>query len=104
MLFKNSVRTAKRTQIVTITEISWLMLFIEIIAEKYTNHTNTKCKSYLSLNEVNIISTDKIQSKQLNKIRIVRKTLLLYFLFCYIKHVICAVLSSSHGNIKRTWR
>jgi hypothetical protein len=31
-IFKNSVRTAKKTQHFTITEISWLMLFKEIIA------------------------------------------------------------------------
>jgi hypothetical protein len=40
MLFKNLVRTSKRTPHFTITKINWLMLFKEIIAvysEKYTN-------------------------------------------------------------------
>jgi hypothetical protein len=32
MLFKNSVRTSKRTPHFTITTINWLMLFKEIIA------------------------------------------------------------------------
>jgi len=32
MLFKNSVRTSKRTPHFTITKINWLMLFKEIIA------------------------------------------------------------------------
>jgi len=32
MLFKNSVRTSKRTPHFTITKIKWLMLFKEIIA------------------------------------------------------------------------
>jgi hypothetical protein len=43
MLFKNSVRTSKRTPHFTITKIDWLALFKEIIAvyfEKHTKHTN----------------------------------------------------------------
>jgi hypothetical protein len=47
MLFKNSVRTSKRTQHFTLTKISWLMLFKEIIAVYSENHaklTNTKCR------------------------------------------------------------
>jgi hypothetical protein len=32
MLFKNSVRTSKRTPYFTVTKINWLMLFKEIIA------------------------------------------------------------------------
>jgi hypothetical protein len=32
MIFKNSVRTAKKTQLITITKINWLTLFKEIIA------------------------------------------------------------------------
>jgi len=45
MLFKNSVRTSKRTLHFTITKINWLMLFKEIIAvysEKHTKPINTK--------------------------------------------------------------
>jgi len=45
MLFKNSVRTSKRTPHFTITKINWLMLFKEIIAVYTENHTkpiNTK--------------------------------------------------------------
>jgi hypothetical protein len=45
MLFKNSVRTSKRTPHFTITEISWLTLFKEIIAAYSENHAkpiNTK--------------------------------------------------------------
>jgi hypothetical protein len=44
--FKNSVRTSKRTPHFTITKISWLMLFKEIIAVYSENHAkpiNTKC-------------------------------------------------------------
>jgi hypothetical protein len=47
MLFKNSVRTSKRTPHFTITKINWLTLFKEIIAvysENHTDPTNTKCK------------------------------------------------------------
>jgi hypothetical protein len=46
ILFKNSVRTAKKTQLFTITKINWLMLFKEIIAVCSKNHTkpiNTLC-------------------------------------------------------------
>jgi hypothetical protein len=46
MLFKNSVRTSKRTLHFTITKINWLMLFEEIIAvyaENHTKHVDTKC-------------------------------------------------------------
>jgi len=46
MLFKNSVRTSKRTQHFTITNINWLTLFKEITAVYTENHTkpvNTKC-------------------------------------------------------------
>jgi hypothetical protein len=45
ILFKNSVRTSKKTQHFTITKINWLTLFKEIIAvytEKYTNTRNAK--------------------------------------------------------------
>jgi hypothetical protein len=38
MLFKNSVRTSKRTQHFTITKINWLMLFKEIISVYSENH------------------------------------------------------------------
>jgi hypothetical protein len=40
MLYKNSVRTSKRTPHFTITKINWLTLFKEIIAVYSENHTN----------------------------------------------------------------
>jgi hypothetical protein len=46
MLFKNSVRTSKRTPYLTITEINWLTLFKEIIDVYGENHAEpikTKC-------------------------------------------------------------
>jgi hypothetical protein len=49
IIFKNSVRTAKKTQHFTITKVNWLMMFKEIIAvcsENHTKPTNTNCKSY----------------------------------------------------------
>jgi hypothetical protein len=39
MLFKNPVRTSKRTPHFTVTAISWLTLFKEIIAVYSKNHT-----------------------------------------------------------------
>jgi hypothetical protein len=39
MLFKNSVRTSKRTPHFTITKISWLTLFKEMITGYTKNHT-----------------------------------------------------------------
>jgi hypothetical protein len=45
LVFKNSVRTSKRTPHFTITKINWLMLFKEITAVYDENHTkpiNTK--------------------------------------------------------------
>jgi hypothetical protein len=39
MLFKNSVRTSKRTPHFTITKINWLTLFKEMIADYTENHT-----------------------------------------------------------------
>jgi hypothetical protein len=47
MLFKNSVRTSKRTPHFTITKINWLTLFKEIISVYNENHMesiNTKYK------------------------------------------------------------
>jgi hypothetical protein len=41
MLFKNSVRTSKRTLHFTITKINWLTLFREMIAVYSENHTKT---------------------------------------------------------------
>jgi hypothetical protein len=38
MIFKKSVRTAKKTQLFTITKINWLTLFKEIIAVYSENH------------------------------------------------------------------
>jgi hypothetical protein len=46
MLFKNSVRTSKRTPYFTSTEINWLTVFKEIIAvysENYAKPINAKC-------------------------------------------------------------
>jgi hypothetical protein len=46
MLFKNSVRTSKRTQHFTITKFNWLMIFKKIIPAYTENHKrpiNTKC-------------------------------------------------------------
>jgi hypothetical protein len=48
MLFKNSVRTSKRTPHITITKINWLTLFTEIIAvycEYRMKPINPKCRS-----------------------------------------------------------
>jgi hypothetical protein len=47
IIFKNSVRTAKKTQLFTITKINLLTLFKEIIAVYCENHTkqiNTKLR------------------------------------------------------------
>jgi hypothetical protein len=41
LIFKNSVRTAKKTPHFTITKISWLTLFREIIAVYTENHTKS---------------------------------------------------------------
>jgi hypothetical protein len=41
MLFKNPVRTSKRTPHFTIAKINWLMLFKEIIAVYSKNHTKS---------------------------------------------------------------
>jgi hypothetical protein len=46
IIFKNSVRTAKKTLHFTITKINLLILFKEIVAvyiENHTKHINTKC-------------------------------------------------------------
>jgi hypothetical protein len=40
MLFKNPVRTSKRTQHFTVTKINWITLFKEIIAVYNENHAN----------------------------------------------------------------
>jgi hypothetical protein len=45
IIFKDSVRTVKKTHLFTITKINCLMLFTEIIAvysENHTKHKNTK--------------------------------------------------------------
>jgi hypothetical protein len=39
VIFKDSVRTAKKTQLFTITNINWLTLFKEIIAVYSENNT-----------------------------------------------------------------
>jgi hypothetical protein len=48
MLFKNSVRTSKRTPHFTITKINWLTLFKKIVADCSDNQLepiNTKCRT-----------------------------------------------------------
>jgi hypothetical protein len=45
MLFKNSVRTSKRTPHFTITKINWLTLFEEIIAVYSEKRTKFKNKN-----------------------------------------------------------
>jgi hypothetical protein len=42
IIFKNSVRTSKRTPHFTITKINWLMLFKEIIVVYSENDTKPK--------------------------------------------------------------
>jgi hypothetical protein len=45
IICNNSVRTAKKTQLFTITKINWLMLFKEVIpvyTENHMKHVNTK--------------------------------------------------------------
>jgi hypothetical protein len=49
MLFKNPVRTSKRTPHFTITEINWLTLFKEIIAVYSVYHTKHKKKQNAEL-------------------------------------------------------
>jgi hypothetical protein len=47
IIFKTSTRTAKKTQLFTISKINWLTLFKEIIAVYSENHIkliNTKCR------------------------------------------------------------
>jgi hypothetical protein len=47
IIFNDSVRTAKKTQLFTITKINWLTLFKEIIAVYSENHTKPiKMQSY----------------------------------------------------------
>jgi hypothetical protein len=60
MIFRNSVRTAKKTQHFTITKINWLTLFKEIIAAYFENHTkpmNTFCEQNAELLIVKAIGT-----------------------------------------------
>jgi hypothetical protein len=55
MLFKNSVRTSKKTPHLTITKINWLTLFKEIIAvysEKHAKKHEHKMQNYLLPKEV----------------------------------------------------
>jgi len=52
MLFKNSVRTSKRTPHFTITTINWLTLFKDVIALFSDNHAkfiNTLCGQNVEL-------------------------------------------------------
>jgi hypothetical protein len=50
MLFKNPVRTSKRTPYFTITKINWLTLFKEITAVYSENHTKPINKNATLLN------------------------------------------------------
>jgi hypothetical protein len=53
IIFKNSVRTAKKTQLFTITKINLLTLFKEIIAVYRENHTKQyKMQSHWLLKQV----------------------------------------------------
>jgi hypothetical protein len=52
MLFKNPVRTSKRTPHFTITNINWLTLFKEIIAVYSENHTKQAQNTELLIIEV----------------------------------------------------
>jgi hypothetical protein len=52
MLFKNPVRTSKRTPHCTITEINWLMLFKEIIAVYSENHIEAEARLIIFKNSV----------------------------------------------------
>jgi hypothetical protein len=49
MLFKNSVRTSKRTPHFTIAKINWLTLFKEIIPVYHAKPINTKRSIMMSL-------------------------------------------------------
>jgi hypothetical protein len=63
MLFKNSVRTSKRTPHFTITNINWVMVFKELIAVYSENHTepiNIKWKCYLMLKQLVYIATIRL--------------------------------------------
>jgi recombinational DNA repair protein (RecF pathway) len=51
IIFKNSVRTAKKTQLFTITKINWLTLFKEIIAV-YCKSNHAHKMNYLLLSQV----------------------------------------------------
>jgi hypothetical protein len=60
IVFKNSVRTAKKTQLFTIIKINWLTLFKEIIAVYSENHIqpiNTKFSVTNMLKQVVHIAT-----------------------------------------------
>jgi hypothetical protein len=61
IIFKNSVRTAKKTQHFTITKINWLTLFKEIIAvysENYTKAHKYKMQRYWLLKQVGHVVTN----------------------------------------------
>jgi hypothetical protein len=49
IIFKNSVRTAKKTPHFTITKINWLMLFKEIIAVYTENTLNLQIQNVVLL-------------------------------------------------------
>jgi hypothetical protein len=63
IIFKNSVRTAKKTLHFTITKINWLTMFKEIIAvcsEDHMKHINTKCSVGNTLKQVVHIVTIRL--------------------------------------------
>jgi hypothetical protein len=52
IMFKHSVRTAKKTQHFSITKISWLMLFTEVIVVYCENHTKSVLHSVSKIQRV----------------------------------------------------
>jgi hypothetical protein len=71
-MFKNSVRTAKKTPHFTITKINWLTLFKEIIAvytESYETHSY-KMQSYWLLKQVGHIVTTGLKGVKFYKVQV----------------------------------
>jgi hypothetical protein len=61
IIFKNSVRTAKKTVHFTITKINWLTLFKEIIAvycENHTKHINKLFGHNAELGGIYVVTTE----------------------------------------------
>jgi hypothetical protein len=69
MLFKNSIRTSKRTPHFTVTKINWLTLFkfkdiIAVYSENHTKSTNTLCGQNAEILNVSVRGTDVIPGLQ----------------------------------------